>query len=327
MWPETTSSEGEDASAGADEVEGGADDDARARGDAAASVREARREKRGGRDEGRAWPPTRASRCVAIKEAGETRRGVNPARHVARSELALAALDFDPIAARFLAETQSAARLLLGRASGFARTRRRCRRRASSPPARSTFACVRAPSPARTRSDASAPSGAEPSPRRVAAMALKLWDAEQAECMLMEGGTQVVSFGTAWCGPCALLAPDLVALGDALEDDAPHVTVAKVDAEEAPGVATAHAVGAYPTTLWLREGREVHRLEGALPAAALVQLTAKHLLTAEEEEVLRVNAPEWFGPALLEPPDAQSGAGARTCSDESGVPRLRARAR
>ena len=32
---------------------GGADDDARARGDAAASVREARREKRGGRDEGR----------------------------------------------------------------------------------------------------------------------------------------------------------------------------------------------------------------------------------------------------------------------------------
>lgn len=142
--------------------------------------------------------------------------------------------------------------------------------------------------------------------RRVATAALQLWDAEQAECMLMEGGTQVVSFGTAWCGPCALLAPDLVALGDALEDDAPHVTVAKVDAEEAPGVATAHAVGAYPTTLWLREGREVHRLEGALPAAALVQLTAKHLLTAEEEEVLRVNAPEWFGPALLEPPDAQS---------------------
>ena len=71
--------------------------------------------------------------------------------------------------------------------------------------------------------------------RRVATAALQLWDAEQAECMLMEGGTQVVSFGTAWCGPCALLAPDLVALGDALEDDAPHVTVAKVDAEEAPG--------------------------------------------------------------------------------------------
>lgn len=150
--------------------------------------------------------------------------------------------------------------------------------------------------------------------RRVATAALQLWDAEEAECMLMEGGTQVVSFGTAWCGPCALLAPDLVALGDALEDGAPHVTVAKVDAEEAPGLATAHAVGAYPTTLWLREGREVHRLEGALPAAALVQLTAKHLLTAEEEEVLRVNAPEWFGPVLLEPPDPQS----RTAPDIFG---------
>ena len=73
-------------------------------------------------------------------------------------------------------------------------------------------------------------------------------------------------------------------------------------------------VGAYPTTLWLREGREVHRLEGALPAAALVQLTAKHLLTAEEEEVLRVNAPEWFGPVLLETPDPQS----RTAPDIFG---------
>ena len=45
----------------------------------------------------------------------------------------------------------------------------------------------------------------------------------------------------------------------------------------------------------------VHRLEGSLPAAALVQLTARHLLTNEEEEVLRMEQPEWFGPVQLEP--------------------------
>ena len=49
------------------------------------------------------------------------------------------------------------------------------------------------------------------------------------------------------------------------------------------------------------EGREVHRLEGSLPAAALVQLTARHLLTNEEEEVLRMEQPEWFGPVELGP--------------------------
>ena len=75
----------------------------------------------------------------------------------------------------------------------------------------------------------------------------------------------------------------------------------QLDAESAPGLASTYAVGAYPTTSWMLEGREVHRLEGSLPAAALVQLTARHLLTNEEEEVLRMEQPEWFGPVELGP--------------------------
>ena len=75
----------------------------------------------------------------------------------------------------------------------------------------------------------------------------------------------------------------------------------QLDAESAPGLASTYAVGAYPTTIWMLEGREVHRLEGSLPAAALVQLTARHLLTNEEEEVLRMEQPEWFGPVELGP--------------------------
>ena len=254
-------------------------------------MREARRENSG--DATRAG--TAADARVAVCRDGGGGRNETPCEsrtpRGARSERTLAAVDRDPIAARSLAETQSAARLLLGRASGFARTRRRCRRRASSPPARSTFARARG-STARTHSVGRVrPVGCRTVPaRRVATAALQLWDAEQAECMLMEGGTQVVSFGTAWCGPCALSPPT----------SSPSATRSRTTPRTSPsprwmprrlGVATAHAVGAYPTTLWLREGREVHRLEGALPAAALVQLTAKHLLTAEEEEVLRVNAP------------------------------------
>ena len=45
-------------------------------------------------------------------------------------------------------------------------------------------------------------------------------------------------------------------------------------------------------------------MEGAAPAAALVQLTAMHLLTAEEEEILRALAPEHFVPVPLDPAQA-----------------------
>lgn len=59
---------------------------------------------------------------------------------------------------------------------------------------------------------------------------LQQWDAETAECMLMEGGSMVLSFGTTWCGPCTLLAPELSTAAKAMEDyDA--ITVAKVCGE------------------------------------------------------------------------------------------------
>ena len=43
----------------------------------------------------------------------------------------------------------------------------------------------------------------------------------------MEGGTVVVSFGTTWCGPCAILAPELETAATALEDY-DDITIAKV---------------------------------------------------------------------------------------------------
>ena len=124
------------------------------------------------------------------------------------------------------------------------------------------------------------------------------------------GSSAVVSFGTTWCGPCAVLAPELATLAAALEDipSLEDLDIAKVDAEEASSLASRHGVGAYPTTLWMREGREVHRMEGAAPAAALVQLTAMHLLTAEEEEILRALAPEHFVPVPLDPAQAYTPA-------------------
>ena len=60
-----------------------------------------------------------------------------------------------------------------------------------------------------------------------AAGELEQWDPEQAECMLMEGGSMVLSFGTTWCGPCAMLAPELATTATAMEDY-DTIAVAKV---------------------------------------------------------------------------------------------------
>ena len=139
--------------------------------------------------------------------------------------------------------------------------------------------------------------------RNVTTRALQIWNAEEAEMSFLCGERAVVSFGTAWCGPCAVLGPELATLATVLEDvpGLDTLDIAKVDAEEASSLASQHGVQAYPTTLWMRDGREVHRMEGAAPAAALVQLTAVHLLNGEEEEVLRQLAPEQFVYVPLDP--------------------------
>jgi hypothetical protein len=51
----------------------------------------------------------------------------------------------------------------------------------------------------------------------------------------------------------------------------------------------------------MRGGVEGHRVEGALPAAALVQLTAMYLMDPESTEVMRAERPEMFAPVPLEP--------------------------
>ena len=133
---------------------------------------------------------------------------------------------------------------------------------------------------------------------------LERWEAEQCEIARAGGDGFVVSFGTTWCGPCHVLEPELETLARFVWDFDDSVAVAKLDAEASRAeteLAGRLGVDAYPTTIWMRGGVEVHRVEGALPAAALVQLTALHLMDPESTEVMRAERPEMFAPVPLEP--------------------------
>jgi thioredoxin 2 len=80
--------------------------------------------------------------------------------------------------------------------------------------------------------------------------------------------TVVVDFWAAWCGPCRMISP---VLEDLAKRHAGHVKVVKVDVDANPGLATRFGAQSIPLLVVIREGKEVDRVVGALPRAALEQ--------------------------------------------------------
>ena len=78
----------------------------------------------------------------------------------------------------------------------------------------------------------------------------------------------VVDFWAAWCEPCRMISP---VLEDLAGRHAGRLKVVKVDVDDNPGLAARFGALSIPLLVVIRDGREVDRIVGALPRAALEQ--------------------------------------------------------
>ena len=76
----------------------------------------------------------------------------------------------------------------------------------------------------------------------------------------------LVDFWAEWCGPCKMVAPVLKTLSSEWKG---RVTIVKINTEEKPQLSAKYAIRSIPTLILFKNGREVHRVSGALPLPAL----------------------------------------------------------
>ena len=103
---------------------------------------------------------------------------------------------------------------------------------------------------------------------------MTLTEATFDETLATTDGLLLVDFWAPWCGPCRAIAPMLEALE---RDGAGRLRVAKVNVDEEPALAGRYEIRSIPTLLFVKGGRVVDTVIGAVPRATLDAKVAKHL--------------------------------------------------
>jgi protein disulfide-isomerase len=78
----------------------------------------------------------------------------------------------------------------------------------------------------------------------------------------------LVDFYAGWCGPCQMMAPIVEQVNTQMKQ---QLRVVKIDTDKYPQLASQHHIHALPTLVLFKQGKPVDRVEGVMPADALIQ--------------------------------------------------------
>ena len=84
----------------------------------------------------------------------------------------------------------------------------------------------------------------------------------------------VVDFWADWCGPCKMLSPAVESLAEKYSG---QVLVGKVNVDQEPELARAFGIMSIPTVVFLKNGKEIGRKVGLMPAQAYTAVLDEHL--------------------------------------------------
>jgi thioredoxin 1 len=86
------------------------------------------------------------------------------------------------------------------------------------------------------------------------------------EALVANQGVMMVDFWAEWCGPCRAVAPVLEEL---TRESNGAVPLAKVNVDENHGLAARYGIRSIPTILFVKQGKVVDQIIGAVPKIQL----------------------------------------------------------
>lgn len=84
----------------------------------------------------------------------------------------------------------------------------------------------------------------------------------------------VVDVWAPWCGPCRIMGPEFAKAAEAVQ---PEVRFVKLNSDEQQQAAARMGIRGIPTMLLYRDGKEIGRVSGAMPAGQIKEWIASQL--------------------------------------------------
>ena len=75
---------------------------------------------------------------------------------------------------------------------------------------------------------------------------------------------EVLDFYAEWCGPCRAMSPTIAKLMEEMNVEGSEVEIKKVDVDKDPELTSKFGIRSIPTLIFLKEGEEAERLNGAV---------------------------------------------------------------